>query len=165
MRSDVDRPELDEFRRLTQEFVRRFGFLSDDTTPCGQPIPVACAHALQLIGAQEGGALPQTALLAHFSIDKSNVSRLVSRLVEMGLVKCRADAADRRGKLIVLTPKGARMAEKLEAGSKKRFGRLLQGIATPKRALVVAALAELVKALSWLESDLGPGGSAEVEHA
>ena len=115
-------------------------------------MPVACAHALLLLGAQSGGALPQTALLAHFSIDKSNVSRLVARLVEMGLVKCRADASDRRGKSIALTPKGARMGRKLELASKDRFARLMGGIPAAKRAPVVAALAELVEALSRLET-------------
>ena len=161
MQIDAARAELDEFRRLIQEFVRRFGFLSDDTTPCGQPIPVACAHALLLIGAQKDETLPQAALLHHFSIDKSNVSRLVARLVEMGLAKCRPDVADRRGKRIVLTPKGARMAQKLNVASRERFGRLMQGIPAPKRAPVVSALAELVQSLATLE----PGLGSEVERA
>jgi DNA-binding MarR family transcriptional regulator len=152
MEADGARAQMDEFRRLIQEFVRGFGFLSDDTTPCGQPIPVACAHALLLIGAQKDGVLPQTALRTHLSIDKSNVSRLVARLVEMGLVKCRSNATDRRGKRIALTPKGVRMFRKLEGASKERFGRLIHGIPAPKRALVVAALAELVQSLSRLES-------------
>jgi DNA-binding MarR family transcriptional regulator len=154
---DAARTELAEFRRLIQQFVRGFGFLSDDTTPCGQPIPVACAHALLLIGAQKSGALPQTALFAHFPVDKSNVSRLVARLVEMGLAKCRPDAVDRRGKMIALTAQGVRMAKKLDAASKERFGQLMQGIPMPRRAPVVAALAELVQSLSRLEAGQGAG--------
>jgi DNA-binding MarR family transcriptional regulator len=143
--------ELEAFRSLIQEFVRRFGFLSDDATPCGQPIPVACAHALLLIGAQRDGALSQTALLAHLAVDKSNVSRLVTRLVEMGLVKCRPDPADRRGKRIELTSKGARMSRTLDRASRQRFRGLIEGIPKARRAAVVTALGEIVQSLSRLE--------------
>jgi DNA-binding MarR family transcriptional regulator len=149
--------QVDEFRWLIQDFVRRFGFLSEDATPCGQPIPVACAHALQLLDAERGRALPQAALLAHFAVDKSNVSRLVARLVEMGFVRCRPDDSDRRGKWIELTPKGARMAEKLKIGSRERFGRLLRDIPASKRGPVVAALGELVRALSRLDPGFDTG--------
>jgi len=152
--------QIDDFRWLIQDFVRRFGFLSDGATPCGQPIPVACAHALQLIDAQRDHALPQTALLAHFAVDKSNVSRLVARLVDMGLANCRPDDVDRRSKWIELTPKGARMAEKLKAGSRDRFGRLLQGIPASKRGPIVAALGELVRALSRMDPTFDAGATA-----
>jgi DNA-binding MarR family transcriptional regulator len=46
-------------------------------------------------------------------LDPSNLTALVDRLEELGLVERRADADDRRVKRLVITPKGARLADEI----------------------------------------------------
>ena len=49
----------DEFRALMQEFVRQFGLLSADRTPCGKPLASSDAHALMvLLDAGEDRGMP-----------------------------------------------------------------------------------------------------------
>ena len=61
---------------------------------------------------QAGGQLSLGELAAHRSCVKSNITKLVDRLEEDGLVRRRDDPADRRGVLAEITPEGrSRQAE------------------------------------------------------
>lgn len=59
--------------------------------------------------------IPMGELARLLACDNSNVTGLVDRLEERGLVERRADEHDRRVKLLVLTPEGKRVRDRLEA--------------------------------------------------
>ncbi|MEH3145684.1 MAG: MarR family transcriptional regulator [Methylobacterium frigidaeris] len=65
--------------------------------------------ALSTLSEQEG--LTQQDLAARLYVTKGNVSGLVDRLVEAGLVERRASPADRRSHALHLTPAGLSLAE------------------------------------------------------
>jgi MarR family transcriptional regulator, organic hydroperoxide resistance regulator len=46
-------------------------------------------------------------------LDPSNLTALVDRLEDLGLVERQADAGDRRVKRLVITPKGVRLSEQI----------------------------------------------------
>jgi DNA-binding MarR family transcriptional regulator len=138
-------PPVEELRRLTQRFFRRFGALAADSTPCGKPLPVAHAHALMVLLAQ--GELTQQALGAELGIDKSNVARLCAKMVRSRHVKQRPSERDGRSRLVSLTSRGARLAQDVDDASRARFGALLAGIPEPRHRDVVIALQHLVDAL------------------
>jgi DNA-binding MarR family transcriptional regulator len=72
--------------------------------------PVQC-HVLHLI--EPGQPVPMSRLAAALSCDASNVTGLIDRLESRGLVERRPSAADRRVKVLDLTPTGSRLRAQL----------------------------------------------------
>ena len=144
----------DDFRALLQAFIRRFGLLSPDRTPCGKPLAPSDAHALMLLrGAGEGGLL-QMELAAGLSIDKSTASRLVARLTESGHLAS-APSDDGRARPMRLTAKGLRLAGEIDAASRARFASVLERIPAGRRDQVVRSLRDIVAALEPTTEDQG----------
>ncbi len=145
----------DEFRALLQAFIRRFGLLAGDQTPCGKPLPASDAHALMLLLEAGEEGLMQTAIAAHLRIDKSTASRLVARLTERGHVGDAPPQPDGRARPIRLSRAGTRVAAEIEAASRRRFDQVLERIPARRRREVVEGLRELLAALDGL--DRAPG--------
>jgi DNA-binding MarR family transcriptional regulator len=72
--------------------------------------PAQC-HVLHLI--EPGRSIPMGRLAETLACDASNVTGLVDRLESRGLVCRRPSAADRRVKVLGLTPKGSRLRAQL----------------------------------------------------
>jgi DNA-binding MarR family transcriptional regulator len=144
----------DDFRALLQAFIRRFGLLAGDQTPCGKPLPPSDAHALMCLLESGEDGLPQNAIAARLGVDKSTASRLVSRLVERGHATD-ATSEDARARPIRLTRSGVRVAKEVETASRRRFGAVLEAIPARRRAEVVQALREIVAALDRVADTRG----------
>jgi DNA-binding MarR family transcriptional regulator len=141
-------PSEDDAARLQHElvgFVRAFGLLSQDRTPCGQPMAPSDAHALTEIA---DGGRTQRELVDRLRLDRSSVSRLVDRLVTRGWVQ-RVDAADRRTVRLVATAQGERVAAEVAASRSDRLTELLDAIPSDQRALVLDALRLLTAAARY----------------
>jgi DNA-binding MarR family transcriptional regulator len=138
--------EAEQLRRLVQTFVRRFGLLLSDQTPCGQPVSVSYAHALMLLREAER-PLRQSELAGTLGIDKSNVTRLCTQLEAKGHAAQARAPDDGRGRVVALTANGQRLAQQIEQSSKRRFGQLLQRIPQARRRTVFAGLSTLSAAL------------------
>jgi DNA-binding MarR family transcriptional regulator len=74
--------------------------------------PAQC-HVLYVI--EPGKPLPMKQLAASLSCDASNVTGLVDRLESRGLLRRVADSADRRVKVLDLTPTGVKLRAELVA--------------------------------------------------
>ncbi len=135
-------------RALVQRLLRGFGALAADQTPCGQPLPIAYAHALMVLSAGEG--LGQQELVAELGLDKSNVARLCARMTARGHLEQHPVADDGRRRRLVLTPRGQRLAREVTRSSEARFAALLGAIPSASRQPVLTALAELASAVSTL---------------
>jgi len=70
-------------------------------------LSAAQCHVLHLI--EPGQPIPMGKLAASLSCDASNVTGLVDRLESRGLVRRHAHSADRRVKVLELTPAGVRL--------------------------------------------------------
>jgi DNA-binding MarR family transcriptional regulator len=126
--------------RLQQEvigFVRAFGLLASDRTPCGQPLAPSDAHALTEIVSEDG--LTQRELVDRLRLDRSSVSRLVDRLVARGWVE-RANGPDRRTVRLLPTSAGRRVAADVADARAKRFAALLEAVPVDRRDEVVDAI-------------------------
>lgn len=143
---------VEDFRKLLQEFIRRFGLLAGDQTPCGKPLPASDAHALMCL-LEAGEQLPQTTLVARLGIDKSTASRVVARMSDRGHVESVPPTGDGRARPIRLTRKGVRIAREIEEASTRRFAALLKGVPVRRRANVIAALRDVVAALDRFDPD------------
>jgi MarR family transcriptional regulator, organic hydroperoxide resistance regulator len=99
-------PERIYFRfiRLHQ---RVFGEMGQTLKPTGLSIPQF--DVLSTLTEQEG--LSQSDLAARLYVTKGNVSGLIDRLVEAGLVERRSAAGDRRSNAVFLTDAGRKAAD------------------------------------------------------
>ena len=70
-------------------------------------------QAMALLRLDPGEGMPMRRLACALHCDTSNVTGIVDRLEDRGLVERRADPADRRVKRLVLTPEGAALHEAL----------------------------------------------------
>ncbi len=146
--------QIDRLRELVQEFVRRFGLLVTKETPCGQPISLSYAHALMvLLERTRAPATSQTELGLALGIDKSNVTRLCSRMEAAGHVSQVRAPGDRRSRLVILTPAGRRLAQRIEEASRRRFGRIVAAVSPDQRRTVFESLALLNAAVESLRTE------------
>ena len=140
-----------ELRRLVQAFVRDFGLLAQDSTPCGKPLASSHAHALMILLDAER-PLSQKALADALGIDKSNVTRLCQKMEAEGQIELERGDDDARVRLLSLTPRGAKLAREVEQASKDRFALLLKAVPAAERSRVFAGLEVLSKAVTALRS-------------
>lgn len=96
------------------QLLMRFFFAQREHLPAwGEPFglsPVQC-HLLHLIEPDE--PLPMRRLADALQCDASNVTGLIDRLEERGIVERRPSSADRRVKVVQLTPTGSRLRAQL----------------------------------------------------
>lgn len=144
--------QCEALRTNIQRFIRGFGLLSEERTPCGQPLPLSHAHALMLLASRdEGSAMCQRDLAVALGLDKSSVARLCARMERAGHVSQRRSPADGRAREVELTAKGQRLARQVETESRGRFTRVLAAIPPKQRGRVVDALEALNAALQTLQ--------------
>ncbi|GAA1294558.1 MarR family winged helix-turn-helix transcriptional regulator [Pseudonocardia aurantiaca] len=124
-------------------FIRAFGLLSNDQTPCGQPMAPSDAHALTEIAE---GVLTQRALVDRLHLDRSSVSRLVDRLVARGWVERVGGAEDRRTVRLAATPAGQRVAAEIARSRAERFAALIDAVPRERRDDVLDAIQLLKRA-------------------
>ncbi len=131
-------------RGLMQQVFRRFGVLASDRTPCGQPLPVAQAHALMLL--LDSSPLTQQELARALCIDKSNVTRLCGRLASAGHIEQHV-GEDARQRLVSLTRSGRRLAKRVDQASQLRFRAILHSMPEPSRGQLIGVLQDLVRSI------------------
>jgi DNA-binding MarR family transcriptional regulator len=140
----------DTLRSSIQRFVRTFGLLNGDQTPCGVALSPSHAHALMALldGERRGESSTQQDLVKILGVDKSNVTRLCARMIQAGHLTQQPSPDDGRAWLVSLTVKGRRLAERVEDASRTRFDRVLAALPSEAaRATVLRSLDLLNQAL------------------
>jgi DNA-binding MarR family transcriptional regulator len=125
--------------------VRAFGLHKPDTTPCGQPVSVAEAHALMEL--ERAAPLSQNELASRLLLEKSTVSRLVASLEQHGWISRTRSQRDARQVELSLTAEGRRIQGQIAAARTAKFQRVLAAVPADQREQVLAALNILVEAL------------------
>lgn len=111
-------------------------------------MPLPRAHALlEMLASEE--PLTVSVLAQRLAIDRTNVSRLCARMEADGELVKVPDPDDARARVVRLTARGRRLAEKTDARSVEHFGALVRELG-PAHKRVVAALAELQAAMTEL---------------
>ena len=133
--------------------MRSFGLLVTKETPCGQPLSPSYAHALMVLleRSREQTPTSQAALGITLGIDKSNITRLCSRMEAAGHVSQERAPDDGRSRLVSLTGSGKHLAQRIEQASQDRFSRIVVALPRHERSAVFASLAALNAALETLD--------------
>jgi DNA-binding MarR family transcriptional regulator len=99
---------------------------------------------------------PVTDLGESLDLTKAAASHLAQRMVEMSLLERAEDPADRRVRLLRLTPQGQRLVQRMMASRHEWLGRLTAALTLEEQAEVVRALGHLVRAARHLEQTTSP---------
>src|SRR6185436_17222634 len=134
--------------------VRRFGISERaDVSCCG--VTVAQAAALEALSGH--GPMRLKELGQRLGIAPSTLTRNLERLLEAGLVVRQSDARDARASRVRLTAAGKRAALGV-AGREDDFAKqVLERIPARRRAVVLDAVAELLKAVRGATEACCPG--------
>lgn len=124
-----------------QIFIRQFGLLEQEHTPCQYPLSPSQAHALQVLGAN--GTLTQSQLAKHLRLERSTVSRLVNALVEQGWAERTTNPHNRREVLLSLTGPGQTVFEDIHASASAKYHAIWSCLPEERRAVVLDALVTL----------------------
>ena len=89
--------------------------------------------------------IDQNGLAARVGIDRNNASLMVEELARRGLVERRVNGADRRARLLALTPKGEKLYARLKAGNVAANERILDPLPPRERQLFLDMLIRIIK--------------------
>jgi DNA-binding MarR family transcriptional regulator len=90
--------------------------------------------------------IDQNGLAARIGVERSHVSVLVEELVAKGLVEQRVNGADRRARLLHLTPKGEKLYARLRPGIRIANERVLEPLSPHERRLFIDMLIRMIAA-------------------
>lgn len=99
--------------------------------------------------------IDQNGLAARLGIDRASTSQLVEELVRMGLVDRRVNGADRRARLLRLTPRGEKLRGRLHPAQIANQGRILATLSPRERELLLDLLVRVIETNRTLAR---PGG-------
>ena len=131
----MNQKKIIQLQKVVQQFVRRFGALEQNQTPCGFSINVTQAHALQELSNVD--KLTQDELSRILGINKSTTSRLVEKLVQKGFASRDINAENRRQCFIYLTDKGREVNKKITQKRNEKYGKLLGKIDVKEQVVSV----------------------------
>ncbi|AYF74445.1 MarR family transcriptional regulator [Nocardia yunnanensis] len=111
--------------------------------------PVLAAHGLTmwayvvLLRLDETTTRGQGVLAQEIGADKTRIIAVLDDLQERGLIERRPDPADRRARLLALTPEGKRLRDATQKAIQAQEDRLLSHLPTPDRRAFLNALITL----------------------
>jgi DNA-binding MarR family transcriptional regulator len=107
--------------------------------------------------------IDQNGLAARLGIDRARVSQLLDEIDAMGLVDRRVNGADRRARLLRLTPRGERLRARLQPASIASQMRVFASLTPHERELLLDLLVRVVESNSNLARS-GAGGRKRGSH-
>jgi DNA-binding MarR family transcriptional regulator/ribosomal protein S18 acetylase RimI-like enzyme len=148
-------------RRFNRSFTQRIGVLGDSYLDAGRPL--GPSRLLFEVG-DRGAHVSE--LRRRLGLDSGYVSRLLRQLEDEHLVTVTTDPADRRQRVVTLSPLGRREWRRLDGRAQRAARRLVQGLAAPERARLADALAtadRLLGAAAIVVDEVAPDSA--VAHA
>lgn len=139
----VSDPFIEPIRAASRTLVREFGFMS--TTLAGTDLPPSAVHALVETGLR--GTVTSAVLCDLLNLDKSSVSRLVSKLVARGDLSMHRSADDTREKPLSLTLQGRETVAAIDAHAARQVSDALATLPPTSRATVRDGLTAYAGAL------------------
>ncbi|MGD9704631.1 MAG: MarR family winged helix-turn-helix transcriptional regulator [Acidimicrobiia bacterium] len=136
--SDDDADRVARMGTAVMAFVRDFGLLQPDRTPCGKPLTVTQAHALAQIAVQPG--ISQRDLGAALGLARASASELVADLHRRGWLTQTPSDTDRRQRSLQLTASGHRITNDISDARSNLMRDLLADVPADDRARIVAAV-------------------------
>ncbi len=120
--------------QFVTDYVREYGRVAER-----HGLSAAQARALAMVATP----MSMRALAAKLYCDASNVTGIIARLESRGLVERRPDSADRRVKVVVVTPEGRKLHARV-AGEFQFAREALERLTQGERAILHELLSRMV---------------------
>ncbi|MGN6456295.1 MAG: MarR family winged helix-turn-helix transcriptional regulator, partial [Achromobacter mucicolens] len=134
---------IDEIRSASRTIVRELGFMRP--TLAGTAYSASAVHALLEIDAQ--GGVSAAHLVTALGLEKSSVSRMLSKLIAAGDIAESASAEDARLKQLTLTGQGKALVKKIHAYGRNQVTSAMAHLNPSQQQAVAQGLSEYARAL------------------
>lgn len=121
----MEREKILELRLTVQKFIRLFGLVEQNVTPCGFNLSPSQVFALQEL---EHRILTIGELADRLFLERSTVSRLVDSMTKGGFVNRILNEENRREVLVSLTEKGQRSLQQVREQSIQYYYSILNEV-------------------------------------
>jgi DNA-binding MarR family transcriptional regulator len=142
-------PGIPPVRRVATALARRFYqicvTLSADSVAAADLTPLQFAVLACLNKRNGEPGIDQNGLAARLGVERSHVSLLVEELGKRGLVERRVNGADRRARILRLTPKGDGAFDRLREQNAAANERVLDPLTAKERELLFDMLIRVIK--------------------
>lgn len=142
-------PGIPPVRRVATALARRFYqicvTLSADSVATADLTPLQFAVLACLNKRNGEPGIDQNGLAARLGVERSHVSLLVEELGKRGLVERRVNGADRRARILRLTPKGEGLFDRLRGRNTAANDRVLDPLTAKERELLFDLLIRVIK--------------------
>lgn len=125
------------------ELVRRYQFRDRDSIGC-HGMSVSQCYSLDALWRL--GSLTMGELAAELALEISTMTRIVDRLVDVGLADRQEDLADRRVRRVGITPKGEKLAARIHDELVAEYEQVLREVPAEHRESVIQAIRRLLSA-------------------
>ena len=139
-----DTPLIQQIRTASRLMVRELGFMS--TTLAATHYSPSAVHTLLEVSMR--GEMTAAQLVTLLGLEKSSVSRMVSRLLAAGELEERPCAEDARAKSLALTAKGHDTVAKINAWGTRQVVKALDHLDETQQQTVATGLAAYARALA-----------------
>lgn len=139
-----DTPLIQQIRTASRLMVRELGFMS--TTLAATHYSPSAVHTLLEVSMR--GEMTAAQLVTLLGLEKSSVSRMVSRLLAAGELEERPCAEDARAKSLALTAKGHDTVAKINAWGTRQVVEALDHLDETQQQTVATGLAAYARALA-----------------
>lgn len=148
MNAALKHADILSVRDASRKMVRELGFMQ--STLAETDLSPSAVHAVIEIGNR--GEMTANQLGQLLLLEKSTISRMVSRLVERRLVVEAPSQADGRVKILSLTDGGHALLEDIDRFANQKVGRALQTMNAQARGQAIGGLSAYAAALKALRS-------------
>lgn len=142
---------IDEMRSAARRIVRDLGFMQRGLAGTG--LSPSVVHTILELG--YGTVTTAGALGALLRLEKSTVSRMVHKMERDGLLTVAADPADKRVRLLALTPKGRGLLSDIEDFARLQLRAALEPLPGDDIARIEAGLGLFANALGAAHAPVG----------
>jgi DNA-binding MarR family transcriptional regulator len=133
-----------DLRSNVQKFVRLFGLLEQNVTPCGFPLSVSQVYAMQEL---EKDRMSVTELALRLELERSSVSRLVDELVKGEFVHRDVNETNRREMVLSMTEKGMRTIQQVRQHSLRFYQSVLGDLSDADQTLIIEGFKKFTSSL------------------
>lgn len=141
-------PGIPPVRRVATALARRFHQIcltvSADSIATADLTPLQFAVLAYLNKKDGQPGIDQNSLAARLGVERSHVSLLVEELGSRGLVERLVNDADRRARILRLTPKGERIFDRLRGKNAAANQRVLDPLTAQERELLFDMLIRII---------------------
>lgn len=134
---------VDQIRSASRTMVRELGFMQN--TLAGTGYSPSAVHALLEMGVR--GLMTAAQLVQVLGLEKSSVSRMISKLVQAGELEESVSASDGRSKHLQLTQQGLRTFEAIQAYGRMQVATALAPLSPSQQQIIAQGMSAYAQAL------------------